>query len=55
MAAQAEMSAQDAALVQAAEEHGYALVARVDSRLAGPRGNREIFVSLRPREGADRG
>ena len=51
----ADRDAAVASVVQAAEEHGYALVARVDSRLAGPRGNREIFVSLRPREGADRG
>jgi len=35
------------AVVAAAAEHGYRLVGRAESRLAGPKGNREIFVHLR--------
>jgi 23S rRNA (cytidine1920-2'-O)/16S rRNA (cytidine1409-2'-O)-methyltransferase len=31
-----------------AEAHGYRLQSRVDSRLPGPKGNREIFLWLRP-------
>jgi 23S rRNA (cytidine1920-2'-O)/16S rRNA (cytidine1409-2'-O)-methyltransferase len=42
------------AVVAAAAEHGYVLVGRADSRLAGPKGNREVFVHLRPRDGAPR-
>lgn len=37
------------AVVEAAAEHGYALAGRADSRLAGPKGNREVFVHLRRR------
>jgi 23S rRNA (cytidine1920-2'-O)/16S rRNA (cytidine1409-2'-O)-methyltransferase len=32
----------------AAEALGYEVVGQADSRLAGPRGNREIFLHLRP-------
>lgn len=35
-------------VVDHAEDLGYALVDRVDSPVAGPKGNREIFVWLRP-------
>jgi 23S rRNA (cytidine1920-2'-O)/16S rRNA (cytidine1409-2'-O)-methyltransferase len=35
-------------VVECAREHGYALQAQADSRLAGPKGNREIFVYLLP-------
>lgn len=34
------------AVVTAAEALGYRLVGRADSRLAGPKGNREVFVHL---------
>lgn len=36
------------AVVQAAERHGHGAVGRADSRLAGPKGNREIFVRFSP-------
>jgi len=36
------------AVANAAAERGFAEVGRVDSRLAGPKGNREIFLLLRP-------
>lgn len=42
-AAAAETVAREAA------RHGYSLVGQADSRLAGPKGNREIFVRLRAR------
>lgn len=35
-------------IVAAARALGYALLGRADSRLAGPKGNREIFLWLRP-------
>ena len=35
-------------VIAAAEALGHALAGRADSRLAGPRGNREIFVHFRP-------
>ena len=35
-------------VVEASASLGYARVAQVDSRLAGPKGNREIFVYLAP-------
>ena len=31
-------------VVQAAAEHGYLCLGRAESRLAGPRGNREVFA-----------
>jgi len=34
-------------VVRAAEELGYRAIGQADSRLAGPKGNREIFVHLR--------
>jgi len=37
-----------AAVREAAEELGYRPLGQVDSRLAGPKGNREIFLWLRP-------
>jgi 23S rRNA (cytidine1920-2'-O)/16S rRNA (cytidine1409-2'-O)-methyltransferase len=37
------------AVAREAERHGFCEVARCDSRVAGPRGNREIFVRLAPR------
>jgi 23S rRNA (cytidine1920-2'-O)/16S rRNA (cytidine1409-2'-O)-methyltransferase len=37
------------AVAREAAQHGFAEVARCDSRVAGPSGNREIFVWLRPR------
>ena len=36
-------------IVAAARALGYALLGRADSRLAGPKGNREIFVRFAPR------
>ena len=33
-------------LRRAAEELGWSEVARVDSRVAGPKGNREVFLLL---------
>jgi 23S rRNA (cytidine1920-2'-O)/16S rRNA (cytidine1409-2'-O)-methyltransferase len=36
------------AVVEAARALGYGLEGRADSRLAGPKGNREIFLHLRP-------
>ena len=36
-------------VVESAEQLGYALVGRAESRLSGPKGNREVFVRLRPR------
>jgi 23S rRNA (cytidine1920-2'-O)/16S rRNA (cytidine1409-2'-O)-methyltransferase len=38
-------------VVEDALDHGYRLVGRADSRLAGPKGNREIFVHLRAGRG----
>ena len=35
-------------VVEAGARLGYARLAQVDSRLAGPKGNREIFVYLAP-------
>jgi predicted rRNA methylase YqxC with S4 and FtsJ domains len=37
------------AVEAAAAELGYEAAGRAESRLAGPKGNREIFVRLRPR------
>ena len=37
-----------ASVVACAAEHGYALCGQADSRLAGPKGNREVFVLLEP-------
>ena len=37
------------AVEAAAEALGYAVAGRADSRLAGPKGNREVFVRLQPR------
>ena len=39
------------AVAAAAGDHGWEEVGRADSRLPGPRGNREIFLRLRPRPG----
>jgi 23S rRNA (cytidine1920-2'-O)/16S rRNA (cytidine1409-2'-O)-methyltransferase len=36
------------AVAEAASALGYTVAGRVDSRLAGPRGNREVFLWLRP-------
>jgi 23S rRNA (cytidine1920-2'-O)/16S rRNA (cytidine1409-2'-O)-methyltransferase len=36
------------AVTREAEALGYGVVAQADSRVAGPKGNREIFVHLRP-------
>ena len=38
-------------VVEASSALGYSRVAQADSRLAGPKGNREIFVQLRPAAG----
>jgi 23S rRNA (cytidine1920-2'-O)/16S rRNA (cytidine1409-2'-O)-methyltransferase len=35
-------------VVACAADLGYELVGRADSRLAGPKGNREVFLRLRP-------
>jgi 23S rRNA (cytidine1920-2'-O)/16S rRNA (cytidine1409-2'-O)-methyltransferase len=42
------------AVVEAAAAHGYVLVGRADSRLTGPKGNREVFVHLRRRRAGSR-
>jgi 23S rRNA (cytidine1920-2'-O)/16S rRNA (cytidine1409-2'-O)-methyltransferase len=38
-----------AAVGEAAEQLGYRVLGRVESRLAGPKGNREVFLRLGPR------
>ena len=38
------------AVAAAARDHGHAERGRADSRLAGPKGNREIFLWLSPTE-----
>jgi 23S rRNA (cytidine1920-2'-O)/16S rRNA (cytidine1409-2'-O)-methyltransferase len=37
---------------EAAEALGYRVAGEAESRLPGPRGNREIFLHLRPGEGS---
>jgi 23S rRNA (cytidine1920-2'-O)/16S rRNA (cytidine1409-2'-O)-methyltransferase len=44
-----------AAVREAAEGLGYAVLGQAESRLAGPRGNREVFLRLRPRATVDEG
>jgi len=41
------------AVAAAAAELGYAVLGQAESRLAGPKGNREIFLRLRPRPRVD--
>ena len=43
------------AVAEAATRLGHTEAARADSRLAGPKGNREIFLWLRPQAGATAG
>ncbi len=48
----ADRAAAATAVEEAARALGWRAVGRADSRLAGPKGNREVFLHLRPADGA---